>query len=216
MGARFSCVVIAVALALASSPGAAQSAKTGESSSKPHAKARENDAPDPGAIADGIYRNASLNFSYKVPFGWVDRTSDMREGSELGKSLLLLSVFERPPEARAEGVDSAVVIAAENVSSYPGLKTAADYFGPLTELTTSKGFKADGEPYEFAVDAKPLVRGDFTRESGALTMHQTSLVFLQRDWIISVTLIGSSDDEIDELLGNLNFGERPAQRRHRK
>ncbi len=216
MGARFSRVVIAVVLALASSLAAAQSAKTGESSSKPHAKARENEAPDPGAITDGVYRNASLNFSYKVPFGWVDRTSDMREGSELGKSLVLLSIFERPPEARAEGVDSAVVIAAENVSSYPGLKTAADYFGPLTELTISKGFKAAGEPYEFAVDAKPLVRGDFTKESGELTMHQTSLVFLQRGWIVSVTLIGASDDEIDELLGNLSFGERPPQRRHRK
>jgi len=31
------------------------------------------------------------------------------------------------------------------------LKTAADYFGPLTELTTSKGFTVVNQPYLFTV-----------------------------------------------------------------
>ena len=204
--------IVAVALALASALSPAQS-----SSSKPHAKARENAAPDAGSISDGLYRNSSLNFSYKVPFGWVDRTSDMREGSELGKSLLLLSIFERPPEAPAEGINSAVVIAVENVSSYPGLKTAQQYFGPITELATSRGFKAASDPFEFTVNGKALVRGDFVKESGpSSATHQTSLVFLQKDWIVSITIIAGSEDERDELLANLNFGSPLGARRPAK
>lgn len=206
--------VLAIALTLTASLSPAQASKSsGESSSKPNAKARENAAPDAGTIADSVYRNASLNFSYKIPFGWVDRTSDMREGNELGQSLLLLSVFQRPPETRAEGINSAVVIAAENTSSYPGLKTAAEYFGPLTELTTGKGFKVVNEPHEFSVGAKPLARGDFSKASGASTMYQTSLVFLQKNWIVSFTFIGASDDEINQLLENLSFSSSPTPRR---
>lgn len=193
--------VVVIVLALVSTLALAQS-----SSSKPRAKARENAAPELGSITDDIYRNPSLNFSYRLPFGWVDRTSDMREGSELGKSLLLLSIFERPPEARADGVNSAVVIAAENASSYPGLKTAEEYFGPITELATAKGFKAANDPAEFPIGAKEVVRGDFVKERGSSIMHQTSLVFLQKDWIVSLTFIAATDDEIDSLLENLSFG----------
>jgi hypothetical protein len=207
-----------VAIALASLPLVAQqsSKPAGESSSRPHARERENAAPAPGAITDGIYHNASLNFSYKIPFGWVDRTSDMREGSELGKSLVLLSIFERPPEVQGEGINSAVVIAAESTSSYPGLKTAADYFGPITELAASKGFKASGDPYEFPVGTKQLVRDDFVKEKGSGDMHQTSLVFLQKNWIVSFTFLGTSDDEIEELLEKLSFGAVSSPRRPSK
>ena len=129
----------------------------------------------------------------------------MREGSEVGKSLLLLSVFERPPEAPDRGVNSGVVIAAENASSYPGLKTPAEYLGPLAELATASGFKATADPYEFQAGGKQLVREDFAKQSGASTLHQTSLVMLQKNWIVSFTFIAASDDEIDALLENLNF-----------
>lgn len=207
---------LAVVLALGSAVGFVPSKAAGQSSSKPHVKARENAAPEIGAVSDGVYRNQSLNFSYKIPFGWVDRSEDMREGSELGKSLLLLSVFERPPEAKAEGVDPAVVIAAENTSSYPGLKTAAEYFGPLTEMTASKGFKAMNQPYEVTVGSKMLVRGDFSKEAGKTTMRQTSLVFLQKNWIVSFTFIGTSDDEVEELLGKLSFGNGAGPPSHSK
>jgi hypothetical protein len=190
--------LLASALVYAQSPGAS-------SSSKPHAKERDNGAPDAGVLVDGLYRNASLNFSYKVPFGWVDRTPDMREGSEVGKSLLLLSVFEHPPEAPVQGVNSSVLIAAESSSSYPGLKTPADYLGPLTELAAARGFKASSDPYEFQASGKQLVRGDFAKQAGTSTLHQTSLVYFQKNWIVSFTFIAGSDDEVDVLLENLNF-----------
>ena len=62
---------------------------------------------------------------------------------------------------------------------YTGLKTAADYMGPLTELTTAKGFKPTQDPYEFPLGSQTLVRGDFTKNRGSLAMCQSSLVMLK-------------------------------------
>jgi hypothetical protein len=156
-------------------------------------------------VSDSTYRNAFFGFSYKIPFGWVERTEDMRDDGEAGRSLVLLAVFERPPEATGNTVNSAVVIAAESVSSYPGLKTAADYFGPLTEVTLSKGFKVVNEPFDFSSGANQLVRGDFSKEVGTLTMHQSSVVMLKKGYVVSFTVIGASGDEVDELLEKLSF-----------
>lgn len=164
-------------------------------------------APDPGAITNGVYRNATFGFTYKLPFGWVDRTQEMTDDAdELKKSILLLAVFERPPEATGDTVNSAVVVAAEAVSSYPGLRNAEQYFGPLTELTKSKGLKVVNEPYEYPVGAKQLVRGDFSKPLGNLTMHQSTLVMMEKGYVVSFTFIGGSDDEVDGLVEGLSFG----------
>jgi len=144
--------------------------------------------------------------AYKTPYGWVDRTQQMQDPeNDSSKSKLLLAVFERPPEAVGDTINSAVVIAAESASSYPGLKTAADYIGPLTELTTSKGFKVVGEPYETSVGTTTLVRLDCTRELGKLTMRQSSLVLLRNKFVVSFTFIAGSTDELDELIEKLSF-----------
>jgi len=158
---------------------------------------------DMGSIINGTYHNSSFQFSYQLPFGWVDRTSDIREDTE--KSKVLLAIFERPPAASGDTVNSAVVIAAESADSYPGLKTAAQYFGPLTELTESKGFKAVNEPYEFPVDGRAIIRRDFVKDRGSLTMHQSSLVMMGKGYVLSFTFIGGNDDEVTELIEKLNF-----------
>jgi hypothetical protein len=210
---RFSCAgahrLLALALLLAAGLAAQQSPDSAPTSSsrahKPAARLRLA-GPDAGVMADGVYRNSFFGFSYKVPYGWVDRTDDMREGEQSGKAMLLLAIFERPPDATGDTVNSAVVITAENVSSYPGLKTAADYFAPLTELTTSKGFKVVNEPYESSAGAKQLVRSDFSKQLGTLTMQQSSLVLVEKSYVISFTLIGGSGDEVDSLIENLGFG----------
>ena len=166
--------------------------------------------PDAGAITDGAYRNRFFGFSYKIPYGWVARTKEMQEdvqdNSQSQSSLVLLAFFQRPPEAAGDTVNSAVVIVAESISSYPGLKTAADYFEPMTELTTSKGFKIVNEPYQFPVGAKQLVRGDFSKVLGTVTMRQASLVALEKGYVVSFTFIGGSEDEIAELVEKLSFG----------
>ena len=47
-----------------------------------HPPARSKSSmPDPGAISQGVYRNSAFGFSYKLPFGWVDRTADMQDDS---------------------------------------------------------------------------------------------------------------------------------------
>lgn len=171
-------------------------------SSKPSGKPQP--ASKAGTLQDGNYRNSYFGFSCKLPYGWVDRTSEMSADAESGKSMVLLSAFERPPQATGESVNSAVVIAAESVDSYPGLKSAADYFGPLTELTTAKGFKVVNEPYDFAVATRSLVRGDFRREASP-SMYQSSLVLLQKGYWVSFTFVGGSEDEVNDLIDNLHF-----------
>jgi hypothetical protein len=159
-----------------------------------------------GSVVNGTYHNSFFGFSYKVPFGWVDRTSSMQEGSEAGKSMTLLAVFERPPEARGETVNSAVVIAAESVASYPGMKEAAQYFGPLTELTAAKGFKVENEPYDVRAGGRELVRGDFSKEKGTVGLYQSTLVMLHRGYAVSFTFIGGNKDDVDEIVEGLSFG----------
>jgi hypothetical protein len=175
------------------------------SSGQPQAQGKSPLA-ETGEIRDGVYRNSTFGFTCKIPFGWVDRTQDMREDSaEEAKSLLLLAVFERPPEATGSTINSAIVISAERVSQFSGLKTAADYFGPITELVTAQGFKVVNEPSEFPIGATRLVRGDFSKPRGTLTMHQTSLVKLAKNYALSFTFIGGSEDEVNQLIEKLSF-----------
>jgi len=195
----------------------------GQQAAKP-AGAQTASKPDPGAITDDVYRNAYRNptfgFTYKAPFGWVDRTREMREDSDedsnsAKKSVLLLATFERPPEATGDSVNSAVVVAAEEVASYPGLRSAEQYFGPLTELTKAKGLTVVNEPYEFQVGDKQLVRGDFSKALGNLTMYQSTLVMIEKGYVVSFTFIAGSEDEADQLVEGLSFGkkETPASRK---
>ncbi len=167
--------------------------------------------PDPGAISQGVYRNSAFEFSYKLPFGWVDRTADMQDDSaEVFESRLLLAIFERPPEATGDTINSAVVIAVEPLPA--GMKTEADYFESLADLTTAKGFQAVNEAHELSVGTTKLVRGDFSKPRGTLTMRQTSLVLVQRSYAISFTFIGGSEDEVNELIERLSFASRKPTR----
>jgi len=192
----------------------AQEPSTGSSSSKSKQKTEQRVKPSaPAATDEGLYRNPEFGFTYQVRYGWVDRTEAMQPvDNDPSKSRLLLAVFEHPPEVVGESVNSAVVITVESAATYPGLKTAADYMGPLTELTTAKGFKPTQDPYEFPIGSQTLVRGDFMKERGPLVMYQSSLVMLRKASIVSFTFIGGSQDEIDELIEKLVF---PASPKHR-
>ncbi|MGD0467880.1 MAG: hypothetical protein ABSA54_05840 [Terriglobales bacterium] len=153
-----------------------------------------------------LYRNTTFELRYQIPYGWVDRTKEMQEGNEAGKAEVLLAIFERPPQATGDTINSAVVIASESAASYPGLKKAEDYLGPLTELATAKGFKAEGEPYALEVESRQLLRADFIKPlSDRLTMRQCTLVLLAKGRIVSFTFIAGSEDELDDLMDGLHF-----------
>lgn len=168
-----------------------------------------------GSVANGVYRNAALSLSYKIHFGWVDRTTEMRgdpkDAADTSGGTVLLAIFERPPEAIGETVNSAVTIAAESASAYPGLKTAADYFGPVSELTNKMELKALNDPYEITIAGRQLVREDFKKEIGTLTMYWTSLAVLAKGQVVSFTFVASSEPEMEELIGRLSFAA-PAKR----
>jgi hypothetical protein len=155
-----------------------------------------------------LYRNSTFGFRFQIPYGWVDRSGEMQKGKEnnTGKSEVLLAVFERPPDASGDTINSAVLIASESMESYPGFKKAEDYLGPLTELATAKGFKADGEPYLLEVEGRQLWRADFLKPlSSTVTMKQCTLVLLSKAHIVSFTFIAGSDDALDDLMDGLHF-----------
>lgn len=164
-------------------------------------------APAAKPTADSqLYRNVAFGFYFRIPYGWVDRTKDLQEGNEANKGQVLLAIFERPPQAAGETINSAVLIASENASAYHGLKNAEDYLGPLTELTTSKGFKAEGDPSPVTIDSRQLVRADFTKPlSDKLTMYQSTLVLLTKGQIVSFTFLAGSEDEVGDLIARLSF-----------
>jgi hypothetical protein len=155
--------------------------------------------------ADATYRNVELNFRYQVPYGWVNRTKEMQSGDQ-GGGEVLLAVFERPPQAAGDTINSTVLIASEKAASYPGVKKAEDYLAPLTELTAAKGFKPEGEPSEAQVGGQRLARIDFVKAlNEKLTMHQSTLVLLEKGRIVSFTFIAESAEAIDGLIDGLTF-----------
>ncbi|MGA8151553.1 MAG: hypothetical protein WB952_11430 [Terriglobales bacterium] len=202
MRSRIGLIVVFLSFSLALPAQAPPSSSTKPSSSASAA------TPDPGAISNNVYGNAFFGFSYRLPFGWVDRTDDMRQDpAESAKSMVLLGIFERPPQATGNTLNSAVVIAVESASAYPGLKAAVQYFGPLTEVATAKGLKAVNEPYEFPVDAKPIVRRDYAGQVRGLAVQQSTLVLLEKNYVVSFTFIASNNDEMIELIEGLRFGK---------
>jgi hypothetical protein len=201
----------------------AQSTSTSSSSAQHPRKASPvaDSRPDMGSISNGVYRNPAFGFTCKIPAGWVLRTEEMnaREDDQpAGKSRdqlakdagsagrVLLSAFSRPPQARAEDVNSSILIAAESAASYPGLKDAAQYFGPVAEIAKAQGFAVVNEPDDYEIGAKTVVRGDFQKNVGARVMRQSTLVVLARGFALSFTFIGGTEDEVEELIAGLTFG----------
>ena len=172
---------------------------------------------DSGKASAGVYRNLAFGFTCKIPAGWVLRTEEMNrqededEKADAGKKAtdtgrVLLAAFSRPPEARGEDVNGSILIAAESAAAYPGLKDAAQYFGPVTEIAKARSFEVVDEPYEFVIGTKAVVRGDFQRDVGTRVMRQSTLVVLARGYVVSFTFIGGTEDEVEELVQGLSFG----------
>jgi hypothetical protein len=209
-------IIIAIAAYFLQGGAFAQSASSSAGSGT-HVSQRAHSTEsslDAGSVKAGVYRNSSFGFTCKIPAGWVLRTEEMNASDQddakvagnAGKgSRVLLAAFSRPPEARAEDVNSSILIAAESVAGYPGLTDAAQYFGPVTEVAKAQGLEMDDEPYEFVVGSKKLVRGDFQKDVGKRVMRQSTLVVLVRGYVVSFTFIGGTEDEVEELVEGLSF-----------
>jgi hypothetical protein len=128
-------------------------------------------------------------------------------GHPLSGGRVLLAAFSRPPEARGDDVNASILIAVESAATYPGLKDAAQYFGPITEVAKAQGFAVDEEPYEYAVGTKTLVRGDFHKDVGTRVMRQSTLAILAHGYAVSITMIGGTEDQLEELIDGMSFGK---------
>jgi hypothetical protein len=173
---------------------------------------------DAGSVANGAYHNQEFAVTCKIPAGWVLRTDELNADQDDSTNMapgkpgpgnkhgrVLLAAFSRPPEAHGEEVNASVLIAAESVAAYPGLKEAAQYFGPLNEIAQAQGFKVAEDPYELEIGAKTLVRGDFQKDVGTRVIRQSTLVMLARGYAVSFTFIGGTEDEVQELIEGLSF-----------
>ena len=221
---RFVCwsLVTALAMTVASEHVPAQSSSSSAKAAKKPAGAEL----DSGAVANGVYRNRTLALSCTIPPGWVLRTDEMnardeeqleakKDKADAGQgpappasaegAKVLLAAFSRPPEARGEDVNASILIAVERAAAYPGLKEAAQYFGPLIEVAKAQGFTMDEEPYDIAIGNKTLVRGDFHKDVGSRVMRQSTLAMLAHGYAISITVIGGTDDEVEDLIDGISF-----------
>jgi hypothetical protein len=172
------------------------------------------DSPDLGAVRVGVYRNTTFQISYKIPYGWVQRTGEMRSTpTQEEHSYVLLAAFERPPQAAGDSVNSAVVITAESLAEYPGLERAVDYFDIVDAIATDKGLKVLNPPYEFPVGTKKLARGDYSKKiTDETTMYQGSLVLLSHGYAVLFTFIAGSEDELESLIMDLKLGASPKRK----
>jgi hypothetical protein len=230
-------IVLALPALWAQAPAQSSSSSSSTTpSSKPVRKSGSpaNSQLDSGTVGNGIYRNPAFGFVCKIPAQWVLRTEEMNARDETapakedraaldrtaegscpqtgGCGRVLLAAFSRPPEARADDVNGSIVIAAESAAAYPGLKDAAQYFGPVTEVALAQGFEVVEEPYDFVIGTKKVVRGDFQKDVGSRVMRQSTLVVLARGYAISFTFIGGTEDEVEELVQGLSFGVSPRPR----
>lgn len=212
----------------------AQNPPRSESSNSPkhiQKAAAPSSAVDPGSITNGVYRNRFLAISCKIPAGWVLRTDELNAKDDSANepatppaqtpsfptpaeakhpasstgAKVLLAAFSRPPGARGEDVNSSILIAAESMAAYPGLKEAAQYFQPLTEVAKAQGFSVDEEPYEIQLGTRVLVRSDFHKDVGTRVMRQSTLAFLLHGYAVSITVIAGTEDEVEDLIDGLTF-----------
>jgi hypothetical protein len=211
-------------IAQTSAQSPASSSTVSKQSKKPAAAA--NSGLESGSVTNGVYRNKALALSCVIPPGWVLRTDEMnapdeqrieaeKDKADAGQgppppasaegAKVLLAAFSRPPEAKGEDVNASILIAAERAASYPGLKEAAQYFGPLIEVAKAQGFTIEEDPYDIAIGGKTLVRGDFHKDVGSRVMRQSTLAMLAHGYAISITVIGGTDDEVEDLIDGISF-----------
>src|SRR5215469_1910195 len=228
--ARFVAALLICLGGLSGLPQCQSPAQAGSSSSSSPKHIKKPAAPalgiDSGVVNNGVYRNKFLGMSCRIPAGWVLRTDEMNArdegdanagaaesksspqghtGETQGGGRVLLAAFSRPPDAKGEDINSSILIAAESVAAYPGLKEAAQYFGPLTEVAKAQGFTVDEEPYDAEVGGKVLVRGDFHKDVGPRVMRQSTLAFLSHGYAVSLTVIGGTEDEVEQLIDGVEF-----------
>jgi hypothetical protein len=172
-----------------------------------NSREEETDAPPVTSDQNPHFSQSQGEVGHPPPSEEESSPQRAQRSTEEDRGRVLLAAFSRPPEARGEDVNASIVIAVEKVATYPGLKEAAQYFGPLTEVAKAQGFTVDEDPYEIQIGTKVVVRGDFHKDVGTRVMRQSTLAFLAQGYAVSITVIGGTEDEVEELVDGVAFGK---------
>ena len=173
---------------------------------------------DAGSVSKQRLPQCHLRFTCKIPAGWVLRTDEMNardpddETRDAARSIdsTTTVAFSSPPsrahpKLTAKTSNSSILIAAESAASYPGLKDAAQYFGPISEKSPKpRDSKWSMNPTNLPWARKPWSARDFQKDVGSRVMRQSTLVLLAHGYALSFTFIGGTEDEVEDLVQMLS------------
>ena len=118
---------------------------------------------------------------------------------------VLLAAFSRPPEAQGEDVNSSILIAAESVAAYPGLKEAAQYFGPVSEIAKAQGFDVVKRAVRIRGGREDGGAGGFSEKCWDASNAAVDAGDAGAWVCVSFTFIGGTEDEVEELISGTEF-----------
>ncbi len=187
----------------------------------------QSDNFDYGRVENGIYQNKYFDFSIKLPVDWVVQSREQTENlANAGKKLLagddenmkavikasevntanLLAVFQYQLGS-AVAYNPNIMIVAENVKNYPGIKKGSDYLFQARRLLQQGNFKYDYLSEEF--DNEKINTTDFYKMEAHLNYmgleikqiyYSTVLMGFSFNVIVSYV----SDEQKKMLLESLN------------
>jgi hypothetical protein len=170
-----------------------------------HRESRSSAArPDAGWIENNVYHNEFFGLECAVPAGWVVQTPEMATGEQVpGKQIVLLSAFARPPQS-GNGVDPAVLLAAEAQGDGSGADTPLEYLVAVKEAAARSGMELAEPPRPIRAGAQVLWRAEFTSEPGSTPpRYQVTEVLLRRGYFVSFTVLAAAEPEAEDLLARL-------------
>ena len=189
---------------------ASQDSSAASSSSKSKQKTEQHvksNAPAPAPTDEGLYRNPEFGFTYQVRYGWVDRTEAMQpadnDSSAVPTAARRLRTSARGRRRRRQLRCDHRRRECRRLSRPQNrrrLHRPAHRTHHLQRIQRRPRI-----PTNFLSAPQTLVRGDFTKDRGQLTMYQSSLVMLRKGSIVSFTFIGGSEDEVEELIEKVDF-----------
>lgn len=190
---------------------------------------------DKGVVHDGVYTNATFDFSYKYPKDWVvhgDATNERIK--ELGKEKIaesggasratldvaanhtyqLLTVFRHPLGTPGVTFNPAVLVIAENIAHAPGITNGKDYLLNVRAILAKVGYQALlKEPVEYRVAGSQFFRDNFTAEVNGMNMVQAHFAIVRNGYALVFVFIGPDQASVDEMAKTMETFDVPAVRR---
>ena len=186
---------------------------------------------DYGKVADGKYRNSYFDLEISVPEGWAvqseaEMEATMKQGEKLVagenkelKNVLkasevnvanLLAVYQYKKGTNTE-FNPSLLMTAENIKSFPNIKTGNDYLTSTRAFLVKSEFKYDQIDSVFAkenVNGSEFYRMHTAVDYSGIHIQQDYYSAVVNGFCLSVIISYSSDEQkasMDKFLGTLKF-----------